>query len=657
MFQVITIATASFLRHAGRLRASLLNSGNDCHLTIFCDDGEAFRPFGKPGFCTIRELPEIGTLGVKRAKFTAYDIAARDGAFLYLDADVIVLKPIAEIVAHERIAGCYDDLSSVEGIADQTHPWPGDPDLENRRFINSGVFHVPSVRRDFIRELRARSVDDGAWNRYILPGLIYDNAFLCAQLNILDEPVDYIDETTFNWQGFVVDGRLQVERRGDSLVNVRSGKALAIAHFAGVSDPDAAMCTWPVEVTSLLAARGAAERRTRASALVEFLGSVSDDFDDAPADPLPGQMFNALTRETVDLVTGNLRRDYAARRGYFVDPASMLSLAYSLPYGRYRWNGLACGNAYLDGEEYNFFQRVIQELGIKTAVETGAGETSILMKKFGVDALSLETQPGPWLERAVAEGCRCALVGFDRETAQFDSEALRAELEPFAARACDLVLIDSPVGTYARSRVMDQVVSAVQPKYVLMHDALRDARNVFNCQQRFGMTLAAFLPSERGFALLASGRADSSLHRSLTAFEPGVSVAAPRVRIELAGSAIRSSETDERFLSLRVTNLGHETLSSRYANPVHVSYHWLSHDSNMLVWDGLRTALPFDILPGGAADLEASVTMLEGAFDARLCLTLVQEDVAWFDVIDGENRLIVRVAGSESGSVAITPDR
>jgi hypothetical protein len=73
---------------------------------------------------------------------------------------------------------------------------------------------------------------------------------------------------------------------------------LKIAHFAGVKNPDAAMCTWPVEVTSLLSGIGSSDDKSREGALVDFLGALNHDFDSTPADPIPGKVLNAMVRET-----------------------------------------------------------------------------------------------------------------------------------------------------------------------------------------------------------------------------------------------------------------------------------------------------------------------------------------------------------------------
>lgn len=653
MFQVVTVATKNFFPLTKRLLASLRNSGNDCHLTVFCDDVQAFHTLGRNKRCTVRELPEIKSLGVKRAKFEAYCRAFQEGSFLYLDSDILVLQPIQELTQHSRIAGCFDDLSCVHAIPDKRHPWPGDPALENRCFINSGVFFAPKSRREFFQELLSCSRSDELWERYILPGSLYDNLFLCAYFNLLNEPVEYVDAEVYNWPGFVVDGQLQVKRNGDSLVHCRSNKVLKVAHFAGVREPDRAMCTWPVEVVSLLSSMGGDGQESRETAFVNFLATLSDDFAQPTADPIPGQTFNYLAAEAVDLFTHNLQVDSRSRRSYLVNPAAMISLGYSVPLANHRWNGLACGHAYFEGEEYNFLQRIIQQLDIRTAVETGAGETSILLKRLGVDALSIESQEGPWLKRAREQGCRCRLIPFDPNGALFDRETLLQAVSEFAPSGkINLLLVDSPSGTQARSRIVEQVLPLAKPRYVLVHDALRDAGNVFECMQRFGMRLAAFLPSDRG-AILLRARDEGETCPGLMDLDRGTEMQSPRIRIELLKLVENAPGDRWQGCMIRITNLGPQTLSSRYTNPVHCSYHWLSPDEQVLIWDGVRTPLPFDILPGGAADFEVNVLLPEGQFESVLCFALVQEKVGWFEQFSPENRLKIRVRGGEGSPLRI----
>lgn len=653
MFHVITVATANFYRHTRRLWSSLQKSGNPCQLTVFCDDLSTFQPLQRDGFCEVRFLPEIAALGVKRAKFSAYDIALREGGFLYLDSDIVVLQPIWELAGNKLITGCFDDLSCVSGIRDRRYPWAEDPDLENRCFINSGVFYAPAQRREFFQELKERSLDDRLWNRYILRGRIYDNSFLCAHFNLLNEPVNYVDADVYNWQGLVVRGELQVERKADALINKHNGKTLKIAHFAGVSDPDVAMCTWPVEVTSLLACMGSDDAISPKAAYVDFLGSLSSALGNPVTDPIPAKMLNLLAGETVDLI-GNLRNDFTGRANYLNNPAAMVSLGYSLPYTSYRWNGLKCGDAYLDGEEYNFLQQVLQHLDINTALEIGAGETSILMRAMGIDALSIESREGPWLTRAREYGCRCSLVEFSAETLSFDEGALKAAVSRFAPTGeVDLLFIDSPSGTEARAQVVKRLTGLVRPRYILLHDALRDARVVFDAQRAFGMSLAEFLRSPRGLVLLRSQALTTEQGPSLPAFHAELRVESPQVRMELVEEESAAFASGYTNVVVRVTNLGTEPLSSRYCNPVFLSYHLLSLNNTMVLRDGLRTALPFDLLPGNSVEFRPQVELPESHADFLICFTMVQEGVMWFDEHSPQNRLVLRIGRSPEGKPTI----
>lgn len=579
----------------------------------------------------------------------AYSLALQNGGFLYLDSDVIVLKPIHELAEHVRIAGCYDDLSSVRIISDKHHPWAGDPTLENRWFINSGVFFAPRNRREFFEELLVRSQNDELWDRY---GVLYDNSFLCAHFNLLDEMVDYVDSTVYNWQGFVVDGQLQVKRSGDSLVNCRTGQVLKIAHFAGVPNPEATMCRWPVAVTSLLAARGSTNETSRENSLVEFLGTLDPDFDYSPQDSTPRIVLDAMVRETVDLASTQLHRDYRERSTYFVDREMILSLAHSKPPSKYRWNGLACGGDCLDGEEYNFLLCAIRDLSIKTAIHTGAGEADRLFHDFEVDALRVEVTTGSQLDRLDDHGRRFAFVNLDPQTGEFDHVTLRQTTESSGVQQFDLLLIDSPLGPRARASELDQLVILAKPRYVAFHDAHRDCETIFAFQHRCGLRLVAYLPSDRGIALFEFPSAVSPATgiKSLRPFDFEVKLANPSARIQLADEHIILLPEDHRRVFLTVTNLGDETLSSRYSSPVLLSYHWMSGDHEVKLWDGLRSVLPFDILPSCSASIEVTIAPSPDSSCSLVCVTLVQESVGWFDIFDPASRLFVQFDGEKAST-------
>lgn len=65
---------------------------------------------------------------------------------------------------------------------------------------------------------------------------------------------------------------------------------------------------------------------------------------------------------------------------------------------------------------------------------------------------------------------------------------------------------------------------------------------------------------------------------------------------------------------------------------VFVSYHWLSAESDTaVIWDGIRTALPHDIGPGEAVSMDMEVIAPPEPGSYRLQITLVQEQITWFE--------------------------
>jgi subtilisin family serine protease len=86
----------------------------------------------------------------------------------------------------------------------------------------------------------------------------------------------------------------------------------------------------------------------------------------------------------------------------------------------------------------------------------------------------------------------------------------------------------------------------------------------------------------------------------------------------------------QQMLPVTVTNTGSVPWPSSGARPVHLSYHWLTPDGHVLVWDGARASLAADLAPGASAmlSLPVSVPAIGGGFVLRL--DLVQEGASWF---------------------------
>ena len=70
-------------------------------------------------------------------------------------------------------------------------------------------------------------------------------------------------------------------------------------------------------------------------------------------------------------------------------------------------------------------------------------------------------------------------------------------------------------------------------------------------------------------------------------------------------------------------------------NAVNLSYHWFDRKGAVVVFDGLRTALPNDVRPGESVQLKATIQPPDRAGQYSLEVTLVQEAVAWFPERDG----------------------
>jgi hypothetical protein len=99
------------------------------------------------------------------------------------------------------------------------------------------------------------------------------------------------------------------------------------------------------------------------------------------------------------------------------------------------------------------------------------------------------------------------------------------------------------------------------------------------------------------------------------------------------------------------------------ASLVFISYHWF-RDDTLIVWDGVRTRLPRDVRAGGRASLAVRVKTPAEPGAYVLHLTLVHENVSWFEnkgantfsrpIVVGTTTASVD-CGSDSTSCTATP--
>ena len=91
-------------------------------------------------------------------------------------------------------------------------------------------------------------------------------------------------------------------------------------------------------------------------------------------------------------------------------------------------------------------------------------------------------------------------------------------------------------------------------------------------------------------------------------------------------------------------------------NAVRLSYHWLDRKGRIIVFEGLRTALPRDLGPGESARLNAAIQAPEKAGKYVLDVTLVQEGVAWFPEMNGAKlSLPINVVTPKSAATNAAP--
>jgi acetolactate synthase-1/2/3 large subunit len=89
-----------------------------------------------------------------------------------------------------------------------------------------------------------------------------------------------------------------------------------------------------------------------------------------------------------------------------------------------------------------------------------------------------------------------------------------------------------------------------------------------------------------------------------------------------------------------IANAGDAILVSAPPNPVHISYRWGGPDQTI---EGVRSILPEALPPGAERICRFTLRAPEERGDHRLTVTLVQEQVAWFDDLDERNAWSGRV--------------
>ncbi|MBN8923502.1 MAG: Wzt carbohydrate-binding domain-containing protein [Rhodanobacter sp.] len=91
-----------------------------------------------------------------------------------------------------------------------------------------------------------------------------------------------------------------------------------------------------------------------------------------------------------------------------------------------------------------------------------------------------------------------------------------------------------------------------------------------------------------------------------------------------------AQRNSDLLLQVKLTNLGSEPWPAGGRYPTRISYRWVDPDGNVVVGDGLRSDLPFDIPPDDNLIALMLVRTPESPGKINLVASLVQEHVAWF---------------------------
>lgn len=647
-----TIATESYLTYSRMLYHSLIQSNPEAELTIFCDTELFPELFGHGERLHFRVLPSINELGVKRAKFDLYVEMSRE-SFTYLDSDIIVLEDLSNLFGGDQLSGCQDTLADCPFIENPDYPWPGDPTLLNRRYCNSGVLFFPVSMRDFLKQIRDLAQDDACWVRYIIPGGLYDNHFLCAMLNRFDVDFFPLDPNKFGIAGFRSHNSWNVTRLGKHLISQPSGEILHLAHFAYGQDPDFCFARMPAWLAAFLQDRGGlrtsntTSRNTQSSppqTVAQWISSEKGDLVSQIHDDVFRRVLGACAVE-IDTILANPYQEDRGNESYFQNPAEFQDLLYSSNERTdASWKGLLCNGAYLTPLEYEFAEECIRRYEIKSVVESGAGETSAMFRAAGCSVVSIEWLEGPWAQRARAAGATVHIVSFDSSLNTFAESQLSEALNGVSS---DLLFVDSPMGGERRRGVPEQFLKYIDPRYLLVHDVSRDHRNIFEWLRDKGWTLVEYCPSRRGVLLLQRSKPErASKPISLIKHPANLpveavtksSAPAPAENSEMAfaweiavlGTLGPFRAAGRYFVTVALINCSNRILGSSAS--IHLSYHWRRPDGarEVVVMDGERSAIQPDLRPGESRRILCEI--LAPAEPGRYLLEwdLVEEGVTWF---------------------------
>jgi hypothetical protein len=163
----------------------------------------------------------------------------------------------------------------------------------------------------------------------------------------------------------------------------------------------------------------------------------------------------------------------------------------------------------------------------------------------------------------------------------------------------------------------------------------------FGSDEVYEVILAQKITRETAADRLAGRMAQPGVEGALKEFSQ-------ELRLAAAPQIVRVNQTVR--IPVAVKNTGKAPWPAydlRDINPVHLAYHWLDESGRMYQRDGERTGLPHVVAPAQEVSLRAIVKAPAQPGRFILRLTMVQENVAWFDAHGGKPLDIAVVVTAE----------
>jgi MoaA/NifB/PqqE/SkfB family radical SAM enzyme len=107
-----------------------------------------------------------------------------------------------------------------------------------------------------------------------------------------------------------------------------------------------------------------------------------------------------------------------------------------------------------------------------------------------------------------------------------------------------------------------------------------------------------------------------------------------KIDLSFSGTIPECEPRESLLFSVNLNNASSAVLSSSGEFPIHLSYHWYTTANELVVFDGFRSNLIEDLLPGSNRNCDIQVVTPDVEGDFILRLTLVQELIRWFDGIN-----------------------